>query len=440
MINIRYLLILLVALQLLYVPLPLRAQTTIVISKPQDKIAIALPAYCSISPNDSLTAKNIPLIISEDLGLSGYFDVVNPSAYVGGSDDCSGKTVSSYEDWRVIKSDFLVKGSVKNIGGQLSVDFYLHDVATAKSVLGRNYRVSGATYEVVAHKISNEIVKYITGKAGPFGSEIVYSSRVGRFKELFVTDLLGKKTRQLTREKGLAVSPAWNQKGNLILYTSYSRKVPDLNLLEYPQNTTRALTRTTELEIGGDFAPDGNTIITSVSGAKDTDLVVFNRLGKAVRYYGRGNNSIDVSPTYSPDGSKVAFCSNRSGGPQIYVLDLATNREERVSFVDSPYCTSPDWSPDSKNLAFVCRSDGGFQIYKSDAVGENVEQLTFGGDNEDPSWSPDGRFLAFASTFGKRFGFNLALLRLGDSRSLGEIKQLTFRTNDDTDPSWGPVP
>jgi TolB protein len=416
------------------------AQTTIVVSKPQEKVTIALPNLCSTSISTGKAAKHVPLVVSEDLKLSGYFDVVNPSAYITSNDDCSGKVVSSYEDWKLINADFLVKGKTDNINGKLVIDFYLHDVATGKSVLGRNYGLSLEDFDLAAHKIANEIVKYLTGKLGPFGSQIVYSSRVGRFKELFVTDLLGKNVRQLTREKGLAVSPTWNNSGKLILYTSYSRKVPDLNILKFPEATVRSLTRTPELEIGGDFAPDGSNVITSVSGAKDTDLVIFNRLGKLVKTYGRGNNSIDVSPSYSPDGTKVAFCSNRSGGPQIYVLDLGSGREERISFVDSPYCTSPDWSPDSSKLAFVCRSDGGFQIYTSDSGGEGVSQLTFGGDNEDPSWSPDGRFLVFASTFGKRFGFNLALLRLGDNRSLGEIKQLTFRTSDDTDPSWGPVP
>ena len=415
------------------------AQTTIVVSKPERKLKIALPSLCASTPPAASSANSVPLTVSKDLELSGYFDVLNPSSYIEGEDDCSGKRVKNYQDWRLIKADLLVKGRVSTSAEGVEVDFYLHDVATKRSVVGRKYRASRTEGEVIGHKIANEIVKYLTGEPGPFGSEIVFSSRVNRFKELFVTDLFGSRIRQLTREKGLAISPALNREGTTVLYTSYRKKVPDLALLDLRSGGTKMLTNTPYLEVGGDFAPDGQFVMTSVSNRKDTDLVVFDRRGRVVRRYGVGNHAIDVSPSYSPDGSKVAFCSNRSGGPQIYVLDLGSGREERVSFVDSSYCTSPAWSPKGDRLAFVCRQDGGFQINVSDLAGDQVEQLTFGGDNEDPSWSPDGRFIVFASTFGKRYGFDLALLRLGDSRSLGEIKRLTSRTNDDTDPTWGPV-
>ena len=83
----------------------------------------------------------------------------------------------------------------------------------------------------------------------------------------------------------------------------------------------------------------------------------------------------------------------------------------------------------------MCRADGAFQVFVSDVTGMNALQLTSYGDNEDPDWSPDGRYLVFASTFGRKAGFNIAMMR----NDGGNITQLTHGHGSDTEPAWGPV-
>jgi TolB protein len=107
----------------------------------------------------------------------------------------------------------------------------------------------------------------------------------------------------------------------------------------------------------------------------------------------------DSSPTFSPDAGQVAFVSDRSGNPQIYVLDMTTQRAKRLTNLN--WCDSPSWSPTGEWIAFAGRANvkDKLDIYLVDVTGSQIRQLTSqAGSNENPSWSPDGRFLVFTST------------------------------------------
>ncbi len=253
-------------------------------------------------------------------------------------------------------------------------------------------------------------------------------------------DLDGENLRQLTTDRGIATSPAWDRAGRQLLFTSYRTRQPNLYILDVDGGKTTAITSGPALEIGGTFTPDGSRIVTSLTENRDSDLVEFSVRGQLLRRLTRPNQAIDVSPSFSPDGQKIAFCSDRGGGPQIYTMGWDGAKAERVSFTNSSYCTSPSWSPKGDRIAFVCRADGGFQLFIANPDGSDPVQITGGGDNEDPDWSPDGRYLVYASTFGKRgANHNLAIIRVAKNLEGTNQRQISFGRGSDGEPSWGAV-
>ena len=100
----------------------------------------------------------------------------------------------------------------------------------------------------------------------------------------------------------------------------------------------------------------------------------------------------DMDPDWSPDGTKIAFVSDRNGGVyQIYVMDADGTNQIRLT--DGPrQKRDPDWSPDGGKIAF---SEGVNHIAVMNADGDN--RVMFEKDAFGPSWSPDGGKIAFVT-------------------------------------------
>jgi Tol biopolymer transport system component len=111
---------------------------------------------------------------------------------------------------------------------------------------------------------------------------------------------------------------------------------------------------------------------------------------------------MDSDPTWSPDGSRIAFVSTRSGNGQLHVMPAAGGAATQLT-VYSPLggtAIHPDWSPDGGWIAFTWSgpTDDQIEIFRMSPVSGQVVQLTNtpGVDDTSPSWSPDSKRLAFS--------------------------------------------
>jgi TolB protein len=106
---------------------------------------------------------------------------------------------------------------------------------------------------------------------------------------------------------------------------------------------------------------------------------------------------IDTDASFSPDGSRIVFESDRSGSQQLYVMNADGSGQRRITFGNGAYA-SPEWSPDGQWIAFTRRGPEGRRIgvLKADGTGEVL--LTSGPTDEGPSWAPSSREILFQRT------------------------------------------
>ena len=138
----------------------------------------------------------------------------------------------------------------------------------------------------------------------------------------------------------------------------------------------------------------------------------------------------DYDPSWSPDGERIAFVSNRERGiEQIYVMESDGGNPMRLTS-DSTH-QEPAWSPNGDKIAYV-RNRGGRQVWIMDADGGNQTQLTEVGKNRQPAWSPDGARIAFVSTRNRGNGLYVM------EENGGNQERLTPDMNFTANPTWSP--
>ena len=127
-----------------------------------------------------------------------------------------------------------------------------------------------------------------------------------------------------------------------------------------------------------------------------------------------------MSPSWSPDGSKLAYVSFQNNRSNVYIQDRKTGKQTLVSDFDG-INSAPDWSPDGKKLALVLSKDGNSEIYILHLQTKQFQRMThnYAIDTE-PRWAPDGKSIVFTSSRGG--SPQIYRLNLSDRK----ISRLTF--------------
>ncbi len=109
------------------------------------------------------------------------------------------------------------------------------------------------------------------------------------------------------------------------------------------------------------------------------------------------NDEWNYEPAISPDGTRVAFVSTRSGSTELWVAGSNGSGPSRLTSFGGARVETPRWSPDGRRLVFSARAPARSDLYAIDALGGVPERLTQHGDALAPEWSRDGRSITFAS-------------------------------------------
>ncbi len=229
-------------------------------------------------------------------------------------------------------------------------------------------------------------------------------------------------------EKLLGEPGAFNTKITYVVKqaSSFLLKVADAD--GFNEQTVLA---STEPVISPSWSPDGARI-AYVSFEQKKPIVMVQSLATGARSVVaafKGNNS---APAWSPDGNKLAVTLTKDGGSQLYLINAdgsgTPNRISSSAGID----TEPAFSPDGRYIVFTSDRGGSPQVYRASASGGEVQRMTFSGTyNVSPRYSPDGKNLIYIQRNAGQFRVVVQEL------DTGQIQVLTD-TGLDESPSFAP--
>ncbi|MCH8346287.1 MAG: PD40 domain-containing protein, partial [Chloroflexi bacterium] len=173
------------------------------------------------------------------------------------------------------------------------------------------------------------------------------------------------------------------------------------------------------------WSPDGSKIAFSSDRDRNNEIYVINADGTGLKNLTNSPDS-DTRPVWSPDGSKIAFV-----GGGIYVVNADGTGLTNLTTYSPGANGSPVWSPDGSRIAFLSDRGGSREIYVMNADGTGLVRL-HNAWTEPPTWSPDGTAVAFVSAGG-------IYLMSADGTDLFRLPTGVLGVGKDWAPAWSPV-
>ncbi|MYL84098.1 translocation protein TolB [Desulfovibrio aerotolerans] len=372
-------------------------------------------------------------LINKDLQFLPFLQLVPPSNVPG---QVGGATVDQidFKPFSLAKVDVLVTANWTPGGNLGNVELRAFEVYSQKVLVGKGYdSVTDAQLPDIADKFCMELMQALTGQGGFFNSQIAFvKPSSGKGTDIWTVRPTGRGLTRVTsyNELGMAVSPSWSFDGRRIVFTLIGSRAHYLGVWSgggKPQVYTLPSTNV----VSPHFLPDGQVAVSLTMQGK-ADIYLLGAGFQPGRPLTSGGG-IKVSPSFDASGHTMAYVSDQTGSPNIYVTSVGGGGGRRVT--TSGYNTNPSVSPDGKLVAFTKQLGSAQKVFVLDlGTGQETQVTSGGGSDENPSFSPDGYFIAFSSTRsgGKkifvttRHGATPVMIPTGDGSA--------------SMPSWGPLP
>lgn len=182
------------------------------------------------------------------------------------------------------------------------------------------------------------------------------------------------------------------------------KRVKEIVIMDQDGANLQYITRDNTLNLTPRFSPDGKKIMYLSYVNKRKPRVYIYDLSSKRRNIVGDFPGMSFSPRFAPhDHRKAAMSVAQNGNTQIFLLDLMNGETTKLTN-DASINTSPSFSPDGKYIVFNSDRGGVPQLYIMNIDGRNVKRISFGqGRYTSPVWSPRGDFIAFTKQTGGRF-------------------------------------
>ena len=240
-----------------------------------------------------------------------------------------------------------------------------------------------------------------TAAYSPDGKYIAFVQGAGFLaQEVFVFRTDTKETRQLTSDKAYVSGLTWTPDSKSILFSSSRSGLQALWRISAAGGNPMHLPSGIEYPSGPTVALNGARLAFV---SEHLNVNVWRTPGPAAKSPGAATKLIASSRgqydfSYSPDGTKIAFGSDRSGPNEIWICNSDGSNPVQLTSLANSATGTPRWSPDGKQIAFDSRLEGHSDIFVISAEGGKARRLTEGpSESAVPSWSHDGKWVYFAS-------------------------------------------
>jgi len=312
------------------------------------------------------------------------------------SGDCAGRTAATAKYvWRLTAD---VAMFLNTQGGAYCAGPFPINIDSWIAVSGGELAFTGSGPNLELMSIDGTDRRLLTSNGfqpdwSPDGSRLAFGRGDGGEARIFLVNADGSGATQLDHGPGYEDTPRWSPDGSEIAFV----RRRDIFVMDDAGGNVHPLIATPANEGWVSWFPDGSGVVFSKGGlhplssgaevAGRADIFVADLSGRVQHRLTQGSGA-NVAPAPSPDSKTIAFFGNQGGKLDLYLMDRdGTNVRKLVDVGSEEQVGYPTWSPDGSLIAYPRTRNGDTEIFLTTANGQAAVQLTHGNSAE-PCWRP----------------------------------------------------
>ncbi len=347
-------------------------------------------------------AGNVQAVVRGTVVGSAERDYKNPKLYIKGIG-------GDAEIAKIATNDLKLCGWFDITNNSAEADYTISGAASAGSL---QLTVTGAksfnvTQPLAAsdrdhciHKGVDMVLNKLFGIAGICSSRIAFSVKAGRAKNIYIADFDARNIKQITKHTNLCVEAEWTPDAKSLIYTMYGTSNTDIVQTIINPLSSRLLVRMPGLNCGASVSPNGQLMAMISSRDKQVELYVKPVFGSSMTRL-TNDSAVEASPCWFKDSSKICFVSDKIGRrPRLFVISASGGHAEMQPTIGSE-AVSPHVSSNG-SIVYSCKMGSNYSmaiISKDEKVKSGII-INQAGDWESPSWAPDNRHIICAKNNG----------------------------------------